>query len=80
MRTTNPPKQLGPVRRAISFVCAMALLVGGVYWLGTVVLDMMGWVTNGYHGPPTTVRDVKIVLMIPVMMVIVGAFWLWEDF
>jgi hypothetical protein len=53
---------------------------GGLYWLSAVILDLTGWVLNGYHGPTVPIRGVTLILMVPVMMVIVGAFWLWEDF
>jgi hypothetical protein len=68
------------MRRWISFACALALLIGGLYWLGVIVIDMSGWLTDGYQGPPTTVKMVKIIIMVPIMMAVVGAFWLWEDY
>jgi hypothetical protein len=80
MLTPSPPKQIGPIRRVISFVCAAALLAGGLYWLSDVILDVGGWLINGYHGPTTSVRGVRLILMVPLTMVITGAFWLWEDF
>jgi hypothetical protein len=49
-------KQISPTRRAISFVCALALLVGGLLLAGQRFFDISGWVTHGYHGPDVTGR------------------------
>jgi hypothetical protein len=70
---------MSPTRQTISLVCALALVLGGLYWLGVLVLDMTGWLTDGYQGPTTTVRTVKIVIMVPIMMIVAGGFWLRED-
>jgi hypothetical protein len=68
------------MRRWISLACALALLIGGLYWLGVIIIDMSGWLTDGYEGPTTTVRTVKMIIMVPIMMVVMGAFWLVEDY
>jgi hypothetical protein len=56
-----------------------ALVLGGLYWLGVLVLDMTGRLIDGYQGPTTTVRSFKMVIMVPTMMIVAGGFWLWED-
>lgn len=69
------------MRRKISSICALSLLIGGLYMLGGLIMpDITDWASNGYHGPPVSIRVLKGIIMVPVMMVVIGAFWLWEDF
>jgi hypothetical protein len=65
------------MRRAISFVCALALVVGGLYWLGIII---SGWLPDGYQGPPVRGKVMGIIVAVPVVMIALGATWLLEDY
>jgi hypothetical protein len=49
--------EMRPTRQVISRVCALALVVGGLYWLGIIVIDWGGWLTDGYQGPTKHINN-----------------------
>jgi len=60
---------VGPIRRMISTACATALCGGGCYVL------LWSWQAFSVSGR-WSIRIVGI----GVVMIVLGAFWLWEDF
>jgi hypothetical protein len=57
---------MGPVRRTISLVFALALVGAGLY----VVFAVFTYAE----------RRSAVIMSAGVLMAILGAFWLWEDF
>jgi hypothetical protein len=60
----------------ISLVCAIALTIGGLYWLA----DILGVFDNsGEFSLPGAHKAFQKVMLVPVMMIILGSYWIWED-
>jgi hypothetical protein len=58
--------RVGPIRRAIGLVCALALTIAGSYGLGYILLymdEIPGWG-----------------LLFSIGAGALGLFWLWEDY
>jgi hypothetical protein len=57
---------MGPIRRTISLICALALVGAGLYLLFSIILYAE--------------RFSSRVIGAGVLMALLGAYWLWEDF
>jgi hypothetical protein len=57
---------MGPIRRAINLVCALALVGAGLYLLFSILMYAE--------------RHSAAIMGAGVLMALLGSFWLWEDF
>jgi hypothetical protein len=68
---------MGPVRRTVNLVCAVALTGVGAYWLFDIIFHMIfedGTIISGER------RTFNITVLAAAMMTILGVYWLWVDF
>jgi hypothetical protein len=68
---------MGPVRRTVNLVCAVALTGVGGYWLFDIIFHMIfedGTIASGES------RAFNITVLAAAMMTILGAYWMWVDF